>query len=112
MTELNIIVILIFLLNLSKFIELIGQLPVYVRVNTLNNTLEHIILQFQKEGWHLLPFCKTYAEHVIKVANIGQEEFMRDFHIPEVLIFPPGTNFRNHFGLYLGNFFIQDKVFN
>ncbi|XP_014226703.1 probable 28S rRNA (cytosine-C(5))-methyltransferase [Trichogramma pretiosum] len=85
------------------------SLPVYVRVNTLVKSIDEGIQQFQDEGWKFLPFCDSYSNHLIQLSRIKKLEFMRDFHVPEVLVFPPGTNFREHPAFLIGTYLIQEK---
>lgn len=84
--------------------------PRYVRVNNLLWPLNKAVAYFQEEGWSLLPKCSTYAAHLAAVKNLSQPKFMQDFHIPELLVFPPDTTFHDHLGYKNGEIVLQDKV--
>lgn len=91
-------------------IFLLGKFPTYVRINTLAISLEEAINAFYKEGWNLIPSSKSYANYSDNLANLQSKEFIRDYHISELLAFPPGTSFLKHPGFLGGKFIIQDKV--
>ncbi|XP_076243549.1 nop2/Sun-like domain containing protein 5 [Calliopsis andreniformis] len=84
--------------------------PRYVRVNTLLLPLSKAIAYFQEEGWSLQPKCSTYAAHLAAVKNLSKPKFMQDFHVPELLVFPPNTTFHNHLGYKNGEIVLQDKA--
>ncbi|XP_058799359.1 28S rRNA (cytosine-C(5))-methyltransferase-like isoform X2 [Phymastichus coffea] len=84
-------------------------LPVYVRINTLAIQLQDGINAFLNDGWKLLPKCKTHADYMKIVSNLKDNNFVRDFHISELLVFPSDTLFYSHPGYISGKFFIQDK---
>ncbi|XP_076648392.1 nop2/Sun-like domain containing protein 5 [Halictus rubicundus] len=84
--------------------------PRYARVNTLLLPLNEAISSFVEEGWSLLPRCANYATHLTAVKNLTQPKFIQDFHIPELLIFPPNTTFHDHAGYQNGEIVLQDKA--
>lgn len=86
------------------------KLPRYVRVNTLLTSVDEALDAFYYDEWNLLPRCDTYSSHLKAVSNIGCSDFIQDFHIPEVFVFPPGTQFHNHPGYLNGKLLLQDKV--
>ncbi|XP_058799362.1 28S rRNA (cytosine-C(5))-methyltransferase-like isoform X2 [Phymastichus coffea] len=86
-----------------------SKLPVYVRINTLAISLDSSMNAFYKEGWNFLPRSLTYINFLNDVRQLQKNECIRDFHISELLVFPPGTSFYEHPGYLEGKFFIQDK---
>ncbi|XP_058791872.1 28S rRNA (cytosine-C(5))-methyltransferase-like isoform X2 [Phymastichus coffea] len=87
----------------------ISTLPTYVRVNTLSISLEQCIHAFYKEGWELIQYPQTYSHYLATISQLKKREFIRDIHISELLIFPPGTSFYNHPGYLKGKFVLQNK---
>ncbi|CAD1469112.1 unnamed protein product, partial [Heterotrigona itama] len=84
--------------------------PRYVRINTLLLPLEKGISHFQEEGWCLMPKCSKYTKYLNAVMNLKQPNFIQDFHIPELLVFPPGTIFYHHAKYKNGEIILQDKA--
>lgn len=82
-----------------------------MRINTLLTNIDEAINAFCDDGWNLLPKCNNYSLHLEAVSNLDTENFIQDFHIPEVLIFAPGTKFHDHPGYLNGKLMLQDKVF-
>lgn len=85
--------------------------PRYVRVNTLKISVADAIDNFRDEGWILQRSPGlSYLNFLEKVSNLGVEEFIVDFHIPSLLIFPPKTQFYKHDAYLNGSIILQDKV--
>ncbi|XP_076749001.1 nop2/Sun-like domain containing protein 5 [Xylocopa sonorina] len=84
--------------------------PRYVRINTILLALKKGISYFQEEGWSLKPKCSNYVEHLNVVKNLQKPYFLQDFHIPELLVFPPSTNFHDHPRYKNGEIILQDKA--
>ncbi|XP_033357250.1 probable 28S rRNA (cytosine-C(5))-methyltransferase [Bombus vosnesenskii] len=82
----------------------------YVRINTLLVSLEKGISYFQEEGWSFMPKCPSYIEHLNVIKNLKKPNFIQDFHISELLIFPPDTTFHDHPGYQNGEILLQDKA--
>ncbi|XP_071876755.1 nop2/Sun-like domain containing protein 5 [Bombus fervidus] len=82
----------------------------YVRINTLLVSLEKGISYFQEEGWSFMPKRQSYVEHLNVIKNLKKPNFIQDFHISELLIFPPGTTFYDHPGYQSGEILLQDKA--
>lgn len=86
------------------------KLPRYVRINTLLTNVNDILDAFCDDEWNFLPRCNDYATHLETVSNLNMYDFIQDFHIPEVLVFSPGTKFYNHPAYLNGKLILQDKV--
>lgn len=84
--------------------------PRYVRVNTLLLSVKKAIAFFEDEGWSLLSECSNYTTHLTAVKNLSKPKFIQDFHIPEILIFPPDTSFHKHSAYQNGEIILQDKA--
>ncbi|XP_043595198.1 28S rRNA (cytosine-C(5))-methyltransferase [Bombus pyrosoma] len=82
----------------------------YVRINTLLVSLEKGISYFQEEGWSFMPKCQSYVEHLNVIQNLKKPNFIQDYHISELLIFPPDTTFHDHPGYQNGEILLQDKA--
>lgn len=86
------------------------QKPRYVRINTLLLPVERAISLFQEEGWKLLPNNTTYSSYLQYLSRLSKPYFLQDFHVTEVLAFPPSTSFYEHAGYKNGKLILQDKV--
>jgi putative methyltransferase len=87
------------------------QLPRYVRINTLLVSIDETLDAFYNDGWNLLPRCESYASHLEIVSSLANDNFIQDFHIPEVLVFPSGTKFHDNPWHLNGKLLLQDKVY-
>ncbi|XP_046994813.1 28S rRNA (cytosine-C(5))-methyltransferase [Schistocerca americana] len=86
-------------------------LPRYVRVNTIYKSVEDVVKYFCSEGWEKMRIkFKSYSQYLEKIRSLKEEQFMQDFHIKELLVFPPKTDFHEH-DLYInGSIILQDKA--
>lgn len=87
--------------------------PRYVRVNTLRASVKAVIKTFRKEGWSFKNYDEnntTYTEFLSLVSNLGEREFLQDYHIKELLIFPHGSEFHKHKFFADSSILLQDKV--
>lgn len=57
-----------------------------------------------------MPKCPSYVEHLNVIKNLKKPNFIQDFHISELLIFPPDTTFHDHPAYQNGEILLQDKV--
>lgn len=75
-------------------------------------TLSEAVDGFRSEGWVLSKSLdKTdYKGFLDKISSLSDEEFLVDIHIPDLLIFPPKTQFYNHPAYKNGSIILQDKV--
>ncbi|XP_046375842.2 28S rRNA (cytosine-C(5))-methyltransferase-like [Haliotis rufescens] len=99
--------------QVSSLSELIPEeahaisLPRYVRVNLLRTTAQEAADTFMKEGWRLVKGTKNFVHDMQK---LGQREFLQDPHLPDLLVFPPGTDFHKHRLCTTGEIILQDKA--
>ncbi|XP_026475959.1 LOW QUALITY PROTEIN: probable 28S rRNA (cytosine-C(5))-methyltransferase, partial [Ctenocephalides felis] len=86
--------------------------PRYVRVNTLTLTMQEAIDGFRDEGWTLIRhnIDWTYRDFLKVVLELPAEHFIPDFHIPELLVFPPDTQFHDYQCYLQGHIVLQDKA--
>lgn len=81
------------------------QLPRYVRVNTLKTTVEDAVDYLKRDGFSYLGQASTLDDF-----NLKQRHFVRDMHLPELLVFSPKTDFHDHFLYKAGHIILQDKA--
>lgn len=81
------------------------QLPRYVRVNTLKTTMGDVVDYLKREGF-------SYLGQAVRLDNLTlkKKDFVVDPHLPEVLVFPPKTDFHDHFLYKAGHIILQDKA--
>ncbi|KAJ9585883.1 hypothetical protein L9F63_020471, partial [Diploptera punctata] len=87
-------------------------IPRYVRVNTLILRVKDALKYFQDEGWKLISLkgISDYDAFLNRISSLAEDEFIPDYHIKELLIFPNKTEFFQH-ELYLnGSLILQDKA--
>ncbi|XP_064084595.1 28S rRNA (cytosine-C(5))-methyltransferase-like isoform X2 [Macrobrachium nipponense] len=88
-------------------------LPRYVRINTLVSSVTDVHAQLKKDRFILQdydPSVESYDDFLERVKNLVTPYYLVDYHIPELLVFPPGIPFWNSF-LYKKNAIIlQDKA--
>ena len=86
--------------------------PRFVKVNTLMLTVEEVVNGFREEGWKLIHYTEksNYKNFLLKIGSLKYDEFIVDIHCPEVLSFPPQTEFFRHAAYLNGSIILQDKV--
>ncbi|XP_015190481.1 PREDICTED: probable 28S rRNA (cytosine-C(5))-methyltransferase [Polistes dominula] len=84
--------------------------PRYVRVNTLLLSVQEAIENFEYEGWSLLLDYTDYSSYLKLISNLSEPYFTKDYHVPELLVFPYGTSFFNHPSYTNGKVLLQDKA--
>ncbi|XP_063299827.1 28S rRNA (cytosine-C(5))-methyltransferase [Pelobates fuscus] len=84
-------------------------MPRYVRVNTLKTSTNEIITYFKRQDYTYL----GKARRIEELSELGQrkgKKFLQDLHVPDLLAFPPDTDFHKD-ALYLaGHLILQDKA--
>ncbi|PSN34154.1 hypothetical protein C0J52_10045 [Blattella germanica] len=98
--------------NFSGMKKIKDVMPQWVRVNTLKTNVVDVVKHFQSKGWRLVYTLgvPSYRAFLNKASKLAAGEFMRDFHIDELLAFPNNTKFKED-ELYLNrSIIIQQKA--
>ncbi|THH19812.1 hypothetical protein EW146_g1417 [Bondarzewia mesenterica] len=74
-----------------------AQIPRYVRVNTLKSPTEKVIKAFTSKGYE-------FGD------PLQAKKFAKDEHIPDLLLFPPQTQFHDDSAYVNGHIILQDKA--
>ncbi|KAL8571960.1 hypothetical protein ACOMHN_026172 [Nucella lapillus] len=84
-------------------------IPRYARVNLLKTTVQEAVAMFTAEGWQWRGGLnlETFPEDLEALA---QEGFGSDPLIPDLLIFPPGTELHDHPWVKGGCLLLQDRA--
>ncbi|XP_069549928.1 28S rRNA (cytosine-C(5))-methyltransferase [Brachyistius frenatus] len=80
-------------------------LPRYVRVNTLKTTVEDAVDYLKRDGFSYLGEAWRLEDFSLK-----EKVFVKDLHLPELLVFSPKTDFHDHFLYKAGHIILQDKA--
>uniref|UniRef100_A0A6P7GQY4 Probable 28S rRNA (Cytosine-C(5))-methyltransferase n=1 Tax=Diabrotica virgifera virgifera TaxID=50390 RepID=A0A6P7GQY4_DIAVI len=89
-----------------------GNKPRYVRINTLFSNLDEAVESFREDGWVLNRFLNKndYNGFLEIISSLKEGEFMIDIHVPNLLVFPPKTEFYRHPAYKNGSIILQDKA--
>ncbi|KAM9615537.1 28S rRNA (cytosine-C(5))-methyltransferase [Morphnus guianensis] len=82
------------------------QVPRYVRVNTLKTCIDDAIDFFKRQGYSYL----GKAASVEELRALSGKKFLLDLHLPELLVFPPETDFHDNLLYASGHIILQDKA--
>ncbi|NWH81454.1 NSUN5 methyltransferase, partial [Piaya cayana] len=82
------------------------QVPRYVRVNTLKTCVDDVIDFFKRQGYSYL----GKAASVEDLRALSGKKFLLDLHLPELLVFPPQTDFHDNLLYTSGHIILQDKA--
>ncbi|XP_061193692.1 28S rRNA (cytosine-C(5))-methyltransferase-like [Saccostrea echinata] len=85
-------------------------LPRYVRVNQIKVTVEEVIKVFMDDGWTLVPTPDEVDSFIETCRNLGESEFMKDFHLSDLLVFSAYTDLHNHHLVQKSKVILQDKA--
>ncbi|NXN37379.1 NSUN5 methyltransferase, partial [Rhinoptilus africanus] len=83
-----------------------SQVPRYVRVNTLKTCVDDVIDFFKRQGYSYLGKAASMEE----LRALSGKKFLLDPHLPELLVFPPQTDFHNNLMYTSGHIILQDKA--
>ncbi|NXP73724.1 NSUN5 methyltransferase, partial [Ramphastos sulfuratus] len=83
-----------------------SQVPRYVRVNTLKTCVDDVIDFFKRQGYSYL----GKAGSVDELRALSGKKFALDLHLPELLVFPPQTDFHDNLLYTSGHIILQDKA--
>ncbi|XP_019963935.2 28S rRNA (cytosine-C(5))-methyltransferase [Paralichthys olivaceus] len=81
------------------------HLPRYVRVNTLKTTVEDVVDYLKRDGF-------TYQGRASRLEDLTlkPKHFVRDMHLPELVVLAPKSDFHDHFLYKTGHIILQDKA--
>ncbi|KAJ6655682.1 hypothetical protein lerEdw1_004735 [Lerista edwardsae] len=82
------------------------QMPRYARVNLLKTCVDDVVDYFKRQGY-------TYqgrAASLEDVRSLSGKRFLLDPHLPELLVFPPQTDFHENQLYTAGHIILQDKA--
>eukprot|EP00076_Gallus_gallus_P046821 XP_415710.4 probable 28S rRNA (cytosine-C(5))-methyltransferase [Gallus gallus] len=82
------------------------QVPRYVRVNVLKTSVDDVVEFFKRHGYSFL----GRANSVEELKTLSGKKFMLDLHLPELLVFPPQTDFHDSRLYTSGHIILQDKA--
>uniref|UniRef100_UPI002541A67F 28S rRNA (cytosine-C(5))-methyltransferase n=1 Tax=Euleptes europaea TaxID=460621 RepID=UPI002541A67F len=82
------------------------QVPRYVRVNTLKTHLDDVVDYFKRQQYSYQGKTGSMEE----VSSLSGKKFFLDPHLPELLIFPPQTDFHDNQLYVAGHIILQDKA--
>lgn len=85
-------------------------LPRYVRVNLIKTSMDEVINSFLNEGWTLLPMPTDFSSFKEVCQNLEENQFVRDFHLDDLLVFPTHTDFHDYKLVQDSRVILQDKA--
>ncbi|NXT88443.1 NSUN5 methyltransferase, partial [Anhinga rufa] len=83
-----------------------SQVPRYIRVNALKTCVDDVIDFFKRQGYSYL----GKAASVEELRALSGKKFLSDLHLPELLVFPPQTDFHDNLLYTSGHIILQDKA--
>ncbi|GLH15052.1 Putative methyltransferase NSUN5-like Protein [Gryllus bimaculatus] len=82
----------------------------YIRINTLLVTINGTIQRLIDDGWQLQDTPENYELFIKCASNLGENQIMKDYHLDDVLIFPPKSDMHEHKLVENGSLLLQDKA--
>ncbi|KAL8198695.1 UNVERIFIED_CONTAM: putative 28S rRNA (cytosine-C(5))-methyltransferase [Gekko kuhli] len=82
------------------------QVPRYVRVNTLKTHLDDVVDYFKRQQYAY----QGKAGSMEEASSLSGKKFYLDPHLPELLIFPPQTDYHDNQLYVAGHIILQDKA--
>lgn len=87
------------------------SLPRYVRINTLITNADRVHSHLAREGWRWEEQdFSSYDDFLDCVQNLDTDSYMVDYHMKDLLVFPPNTPFWNDSLYRKGAIILQDKA--
>lgn len=85
--------------------------PRYVRLNTLTLKRDQFLEQMSNEGWWLQNTAETYDGYLEQIAQLADDHFTEDFHIPNLFTFPKSSKryWATHALVKASSVLLQDK---
>ena len=101
--------------TMSSWLYFIAKIPRYIRVNTTCWTMEEAVKEFQSRGYVLSnPLENQYAIYIrgclFHCWYALRQGFQKDHHIPNLLLFPPDTQWVENDLYKSGKIILQDKA--
>ncbi|XP_023322278.1 probable 28S rRNA (cytosine-C(5))-methyltransferase isoform X2 [Eurytemora carolleeae] len=90
-----------------------NRFPKYARVNSLCNSLHRVARDLREDGWLEVMYDKkktTYARYLDMVAELDESNYLVDYHLENVLVFPPKSQLYDHNLVKDGSLLLQDKA--
>ncbi|OXB56100.1 hypothetical protein ASZ78_007954 [Callipepla squamata] len=82
------------------------KVPRYVRVNVLKTCVDDVVEFFKRQGYSFLGKAGSLEE----LRTLSGKKFILDLHLPELLVFPPQTDFHDNRLYTSGHIILQDKA--
>ncbi|OXB71377.1 UNVERIFIED_CONTAM: hypothetical protein H355_011754 [Colinus virginianus] len=82
------------------------KVPRYVRVNVLKTCVDDVVEFFKRQGYSFLGKAGSLEE----LRTLSGKKFVLDLHLPELLVFPPQTDFHDNRLYTSGHIILQDKA--
>ncbi|XP_063812215.1 28S rRNA (cytosine-C(5))-methyltransferase [Pseudophryne corroboree] len=83
--------------------------PRYVRVNTLKSSMADVLTYFKRKGYTYLGKARSIQE-LVDFGQKSGKRFLQDLHVPNLLVFPPNTDFHKDSLYTSGHLILQDKA--
>jgi len=93
--------------------ELADSWPRYARVNSLCNSMTRVGRELREEGWLEVMYDRSsvkYNNYLDMVAKLKENEYLQDYHLQDLLVFPPKTQLYDHRLVKDGSMLLQDKA--
>ncbi|XP_053562285.1 28S rRNA (cytosine-C(5))-methyltransferase isoform X2 [Bombina bombina] len=84
-------------------------IPRYARVNTLKTSISDVVAYFKRQGYTYLGKARS-IEELGKFWQQPGKKFIQDLHVPDLLVFPPDTDFHEDYLYTAGHLILQDKA--
>jgi len=100
-------------LGKSEGQELADTWPRYARVNSLCNSVVRVGRELREEGWLEIMYDKfsvNYNQYLDMVAKLKENQYLLDYHLEDLLVFPPKTQMYDHRLVKDGSLLLQDKA--
>lgn len=87
------------------------SLPRYARINTLITSADRVHSHLAREGWRYEEHdFSSYDDFLDCIQNLDADSYLVDYHMKDLLVFPPNTPFWNDLLYRKGAIILQDKA--
>lgn len=90
-----------------------NKFPKYARVNSLCNSLHRVVRELRESDWFEVMYDKestTYSQFLEMVGSLEEKRYLVDYHLNNLLVFPPRTQLYDHPLVQDGSLLLQDKA--